>query len=160
MISLNTLISNLDLLLSQNIGDDAVRCSIIAKRLHRYLRPDWLPPEAKVGSEHCYQRHCIHEDPAGRFCVGSFVWKPGQETPVHDHSCWGGPRLSGLGQLRCRTVWSVTPGVNRHGARGPDRVAFADVRGHPSNRQSGETDDRAEHPRVWGAILGDLPNAL
>lgn len=89
MISLNTLISNLDLLLSQNIEDDAVRCSIIAKRLHRYLRPDWLPPEAKVGSEHCYQRHCVHEDPAGRFCVGSFVWKPGQETPVHDHSCWG-----------------------------------------------------------------------
>ena len=66
-----------------------MRCSIIAKRLHRYLRPDSLPPEAKVGSEHCYQRHCIHEDPAGRFCVGSFVWKPGQETPVHDHSCWG-----------------------------------------------------------------------
>ena len=89
VISLNTLISNLNLLLSQNIDDDAVRCSIIAKRLRRYLRPDWIPPEAKVGGERCYQRHCIYEDPAGRFCIGSFVWKPGQETPVHDHSCWG-----------------------------------------------------------------------
>ena len=47
---LNTLISNLNLLLSQDIDDDAVRYSIIAKRLRRYLRPDWIPPEAKIGS--------------------------------------------------------------------------------------------------------------
>ena len=54
MISLNTLISNLDLLLSQNIEDDAVRCSIIAKRLHRYLRPDYASGDKAVvlGRDH------------------------------------------------------------------------------------------------------------
>jgi 3-mercaptopropionate dioxygenase len=87
--SLNTLISDLNLLLSQNIDEDAVRCIIIAKRLRRFLRPDWLPAEAKIGGDDAYQRHLIYQDPAGRFCVGSFVWKPGQETPVHDHACWG-----------------------------------------------------------------------
>jgi predicted metal-dependent enzyme (double-stranded beta helix superfamily) len=87
--SLNALISDLDLVLSQNIDDDAVRCSIIAKRLRRFLRPDLLPPETKIGANDRYQRYLIYEDPAGRFCVGSFVWKPGQETPIHDHACWG-----------------------------------------------------------------------
>jgi len=23
------------------------------------------------------------------FLVGSFVWMPGQRTPVHDHTVWG-----------------------------------------------------------------------
>jgi predicted metal-dependent enzyme (double-stranded beta helix superfamily) len=87
--SLNTLISDLNLLLSQNIDEDAERCTIIAKRLRGFLRPDWLPPEAQIGGDDHYQRHLIYQDPAGRFCVGSFVWKPGQETPIHDHTCWG-----------------------------------------------------------------------
>ena len=89
MDSLGTLIPNLDLLLPRNIDDDAIRCPMIAQRLGRFLRADWLPPETKVGSPLYYQRHPLYEDPAGRFCVGSYVWKPGQETPVHDHSCWG-----------------------------------------------------------------------
>ena len=89
MTSLDPLISELNLLLSHNIGDDVARCTIIAERLRGFLRPDWLPPEARIGGNDCYQRHLIYEDSAGRFCVGSFVWKPGQETPVHDHACWG-----------------------------------------------------------------------
>src|SRR4051794_8765541 len=28
-------------------------------------------------------------DPFERFSVVSFVWGPGQKTPIHDHSVWG-----------------------------------------------------------------------
>jgi predicted metal-dependent enzyme (double-stranded beta helix superfamily) len=28
-------------------------------------------------------------DPRERFSVVSFVWGPGQKTPVHDHTVWG-----------------------------------------------------------------------
>ena len=31
----------------------------------------------------------LHCDPMERFSVVSFVWAPGQKTPVHDHTVWG-----------------------------------------------------------------------
>lgn len=84
-----SLVSGLNLLLSQDIDDDAVCCAVVAKRLRRALRADWLPPEARRSADDTYQRHLLYEDEAGRFSVGSFVWKPGQATPVHDHTGWG-----------------------------------------------------------------------
>ena len=50
---------------------------------------DWLPDEfAQPGAER-YQQYVLHVDSAQRFCVVSFVWGPGQATPVHDHRVWG-----------------------------------------------------------------------
>lgn len=52
-------------------------------------RDDWLPPEcAAAGPEH-YRQYLLHADPLGRFSVVSFVWGPGQRTPVHDHRVFG-----------------------------------------------------------------------
>src|SRR5690606_19453619 len=31
----------------------------------------------------------LHCDPLERFSVVSFVWMPGQKTPIHDHTVWG-----------------------------------------------------------------------
>jgi predicted metal-dependent enzyme (double-stranded beta helix superfamily) len=42
-----------------------------------------------------YQQYLLHCDPLERFSVVSFVWGPGQKTPVHDHTVWslvGAPR--------------------------------------------------------------------
>lgn len=88
MLALNALISNLDVLMSQRLVSNAVRSAMVAKRLQKFLQPEWLPARARVADDGSYQRHLLYEDPAGRFCVGSFVWKPGQATPIHDHSCW------------------------------------------------------------------------
>jgi predicted metal-dependent enzyme (double-stranded beta helix superfamily) len=50
---------------------------------------DWLPPEqAEPHPEH-YQQYLLYRDPEARFSVVSFVWGPGQKTPVHDHTVWG-----------------------------------------------------------------------
>ena len=89
MTPIESLVSSLNLLLSQNIADDAVLCPIIARRLVKALRPNWLPPEARAADNERYRRHLLFEDPAGRFSIGSFVWNPGQETPIHDHTSWG-----------------------------------------------------------------------
>ncbi|WP_043363907.1 cysteine dioxygenase [Belnapia sp. F-4-1] len=49
---------------------------------------DWLPAEmAEAGPT--YRQYLLHCDPAERFCVVSFVWGPGQRTPVHNHTVWG-----------------------------------------------------------------------
>jgi predicted metal-dependent enzyme (double-stranded beta helix superfamily) len=50
---------------------------------------DWLPDAyAQPHPEH-YQQYLLHLDPAGRYSVVSFVWGPGQRTPIHNHTVWG-----------------------------------------------------------------------
>ncbi len=50
---------------------------------------DWLPEEAARPHAKYYQQYLLHCDPLERFSVVSFVWGPGQRTPVHDHCTWG-----------------------------------------------------------------------
>ncbi len=50
---------------------------------------DWLPDEFAKPSEEGYRQYLLYCDPAERFSVVSFVWGPGQCTPVHDHTVWG-----------------------------------------------------------------------
>ncbi len=49
----------------------------------------WLPERARATRDDCYARHLLHKDRQNRFVVLALVWKPGQATPIHDHSCWG-----------------------------------------------------------------------
>lgn len=50
---------------------------------------DWLPGELAQPHPQYYQQYLLHCDPASRFSVVSFVWGPGQQTPIHDHTVWG-----------------------------------------------------------------------
>jgi len=53
------------------------------------LHDDWLPDEFALPSPQSYRQYLLHCDPLERFSVVSFVWGPGQKTPVHDHTVWG-----------------------------------------------------------------------
>ena len=50
---------------------------------------DWLPESCTVSHPQFYQQFLLYRDPKERFSVVSFVWGPGQNTPVHDHCVWG-----------------------------------------------------------------------
>jgi predicted metal-dependent enzyme (double-stranded beta helix superfamily) len=50
---------------------------------------DWLPAEFAQASPERYQQYLLYCDPDARFSVMSFVWGPGQATPLHDHTVWG-----------------------------------------------------------------------
>ncbi len=50
---------------------------------------DWLPEAFARPHPERYQQYLLHCDSAERFSVVSFVWGPGQATPVHDHRVWG-----------------------------------------------------------------------
>lgn len=50
---------------------------------------DWLPDRYARPDPQRYQQYLLYADPDGRFSVVSFVWGPGQKTPVHDHMVWG-----------------------------------------------------------------------
>ncbi len=50
---------------------------------------DWLPQAYAEPNPARYQQYLLHCDSRERFSVVSFVWGPGQTTPVHDHTVWG-----------------------------------------------------------------------
>ena len=93
---------------------------------------DWLPNEFAVPDPDIYQQFLLFCDPLERFSLVSFVWGPGQTTPIHDHTVWGmfgvmrgaeiceefetDPatgllRSTGTHQLACGSVDLVSPSV-------------------------------------------------
>ncbi|WP_102225311.1 cysteine dioxygenase family protein [Acidimangrovimonas sediminis] len=50
---------------------------------------DWLPEAFTRPHPEYYQQYLLHCDPLERFSVVSFVWGPGQKTPIHNHTVWG-----------------------------------------------------------------------
>ncbi len=68
----------------------------VAQRLAALVRyDDWLPEEYTLPHPHHYQQYLLHADSGERFSIVSFVWGPGQATPIHDHRVWGA-----IGMLR------------------------------------------------------------
>lgn len=50
---------------------------------------DWLEDRHAVPHPQFYQQYKLYCAPDDSFSVVSFVWGPGQKTPVHDHTVWG-----------------------------------------------------------------------
>ncbi len=77
---------------------------------------DWLPDEQAQPDPQRYQQHLLYADPQDRFSVVSFVWGPGQSTPIHNHTVWG---LVGMlrGQEVCQSFALDAQG--RYVAQGP-----------------------------------------
>jgi len=50
---------------------------------------DWLAEPYTLPSPVRYQQYLLYADPLERFSVVSFVWGPGQQTPIHNHTVWG-----------------------------------------------------------------------
>ncbi|EJL21725.1 putative metal-dependent enzyme of the double-stranded beta helix superfamily [Caulobacter sp. AP07] len=78
-------------------------------------RDDWLPDAYAQPDPERYQQYLLHCDSRERFSVVSFVWGPGQATPVHDHTVWGlvgvlrGAELSQRFARRGGTLAAVGP---------------------------------------------------
>ena len=93
---------------------------------------DWLPESCAQPHPEFYQQYLLHCDPLERFSVVSFVWGPGQKTPVHNHTVWGI-----LGVMRGAELCNRfdVPAVNNAGKLG------LPMRMHPQERLNlGEID--------------------
>jgi 3-mercaptopropionate dioxygenase len=62
-------------------GGEALRALVSAD--------DWLPDEFTEPHPEQYRQYLLYCDPWERFSVVSFVWGPGQRTPIHNHTVWG-----------------------------------------------------------------------
>jgi predicted metal-dependent enzyme (double-stranded beta helix superfamily) len=52
-------------------------------------RDDWLPDDFARANPERYRQYLLYLDPDEKFSVVSFVWGPGQATPIHNHTVWG-----------------------------------------------------------------------
>ncbi len=122
-------------------------------------RDGWLAPEAAVARGERYSQYLLHYDPLERFSVVSFVWGPGQHTPIHDHTVWG---LVGLLQGQ-----EVSSHFNRHegGALEPaeavvlnrgDIELIEPAAGDIHQVCNGLFDDVSISIHVYGANIGRL----
>ncbi len=50
---------------------------------------DWLPEQFARPDPARYRQYLLYCDRRERFSIVSFVWGPGQATPIHDHRTWG-----------------------------------------------------------------------
>lgn len=75
----------------ESCGDDEQKLLDAAEPLLGDLirNDDWLPDRYAQPSPQSYRQYLLYRDPRNRFSVVSFVWQPGQATPVHDHTVWG-----------------------------------------------------------------------
>jgi predicted metal-dependent enzyme (double-stranded beta helix superfamily) len=49
----------------------------------------WLPDAFAAPDPDRYSQYLLYCDLKERFSIVSYVWAPGQETPIHDHTVWG-----------------------------------------------------------------------
>ncbi|NIF01632.1 cysteine dioxygenase [Pantoea sp. Acro-805] len=124
---------------------------------------DWLDEAYTQPHPEHYQQYLLYVDAQQRFSVVSFVWGPGQQTPIHDHRVWGL-----IGMLRGAEIsqpWQPSPqGLQPEGA--PIRLNPGDVEAvSPTvgdiHRVSNAYDDRVSISiHVYGANIGAVKRAV
>ena len=70
--------------------DEAAVLAAITPALATLIAQDDFLPEAYTQPHpQFYQQYLLYGDPAQNLSIVSFVWGPGQKTPVHNHRVWG-----------------------------------------------------------------------
>lgn len=87
---------------------------------------DWLPAKFAEANPNGYRQYLLHKDPQDRFSVVSFVWGPGQSSPIHNHTVWGL-----IGMLRGSEI-------EQHYVLAPDGTPVPE--GNPHTLHAGQVD--------------------
>jgi predicted metal-dependent enzyme (double-stranded beta helix superfamily) len=87
--ALSHFIQQVDSALQEPSDEPMVLARVRAAMASLVAQDNWLPDAFAQPHPEFYQQYLLHRDPAGRFSVVSFVWGPGQRTPIHDHMVWG-----------------------------------------------------------------------
>ncbi len=70
-------------------SDDTIVARVAVPLAALVATDDWIDPAFAAPDPDRYRQYLLHRDPENRFSAVSFVWGPGQSTPIHDHRVWG-----------------------------------------------------------------------
>ncbi|MDZ3991622.1 cysteine dioxygenase [Pseudomonas sp. Teo4] len=125
---------------------------------------DWLPEALAQPDPARYQQYLLHCDSRQRFSIVSFVWGPGQQTPIHDHRVWGL-----IGMLRgaeysqgfARTEQGALVPAGEPVRLAPGHVEAVSPRIGDIHQVSNAFDDRVSISiHVYGANIGAVHRAV
>ena len=130
LVKLEAFIRAIDTLLDRTADEREILVEARAHLARLVRTDDWLPERYAQPDPSRYRQYLLYRDPNARFSVVSFVWGPGQATPIHNHTVWGlvgmlrgaeiaeryepygGPlRLVGSDRLEAGDVDAVSPGI-------------------------------------------------
>jgi predicted metal-dependent enzyme (double-stranded beta helix superfamily) len=123
---------------------------------------DLLPEHLRAGDPARYQSHLLHAEPDGSFSIAAMVWRPGQETVIHDHVAWCVTAvlqgceyeeifaLAGSGQELRRIARNVSPGGSVSGFAPPGDI----------HRVRNTGDGVAISMHVYGADISRLGTSI
>lgn len=86
---------------------------------------DWLPEACAQPDARFYRQYLLHCDPLERFSLVSFVWGPGQKTPIHDHLVWG--LIGMLRGAEVETSFARQPDGSLASVGAPQRLEPGDI---------------------------------
>ncbi|MBE5252223.1 cysteine dioxygenase [Mixta mediterraneensis] len=132
------------------------------------LRPllqhdDWLDETFTQPHAEHYQQYLLYADAQQRYSVVSFVWGPGQQTPIHDHRVWG---LIGMlrGAEDSQSFTFTSTGLAKEGAPirlEPGQIDAVSPHVGDIHRVSNAFDDRVSISiHVYGANIGAVKRAV
>jgi len=148
--------------------DETANEAIILERGADLLRQlvshdDWLPEAFAQPDPQRYQQYLLHADSRQRFSIVSFVWGPGQQTPVHDHRVWGLIGMLRGAELSQRFVIDAE-GLRAEGATlrlEPGHVEAVSPRIGDVHQVSNAFSDRTSVSiHVYGANIGAVRRAV
>jgi 3-mercaptopropionate dioxygenase len=88
-IALNQFIHEVNKLLDENLPENELHPQVGVAMKALVANDNWLDQQYAQPHPQYYQQYLLYADPDDRFSVVSFVWGPGQHTPIHDHTVWG-----------------------------------------------------------------------
>ncbi|KAA8731314.1 cysteine dioxygenase [Acinetobacter qingfengensis] len=99
------LIDKIESSLAQNLADTLIIESFIPEFKALLADIHWLPEIFQHSDPQHYQQYLLYKDPQVRFSIVSFVWGPGQKTPIHNHEVWGAVGVIQGAEISQRFAW-------------------------------------------------------
>lgn len=126
-------------------------------------RDNWLPEAFARPHRDRYQQYLLHCDSRERFSVVSFVWGPGQGTPIHDHRVWGLVGMLRGSERAERFLRNPDGSLRPHGdaeiLRPGDVEAVSPRIGDIHRVSNAEPDSPSISIHVYGANIGAVERA-
>jgi predicted metal-dependent enzyme (double-stranded beta helix superfamily) len=135
-----------------------------SKLLARLIaQDDWLPDAFAKPHPDRYQQYLLHCDSRERFSVVSFVWGPGQGTPIHDHRVWGLVGVLRGAETSERFIRQADGSLKPHGPaqrmRAGDVEALSPRAGDIHRVSNALADGTSISIHVYGANIGAVERA-
>lgn len=160
---LRTFVAEVARVVEAKLDETATLAQLTPRLKELIVADDWLPDAYAVADGGAYRQYLLYADPLDRFSIVSFVWGPGQGTPIHNHRVWGlvgvlrGEELS-VSYAR-QADGSLRPGAVERLPKGTVAAVSPDI-GDIHAISNGLSDQSSISIHVYGGNIGRIRRSV